>query len=878
MTEQKFSVTGMTCSACSAHVEKAVCKLSGVEKAAVSLLTNGMTVAYDPTQTGPEEIIRAVEAGGYGASLLSGKSSGTKPRADVPDPNAMMAAEAKAMKRRLIGSFVFMLPLFYLSMGHMMGWPLPSVFLGHQNAVIFAFTQFLLCLPILFLNLGYFTRGFKNLWRRTPNMDSLIAIGSSAAVVYGIYAIYKIGWGMGHGDMDLVHTYSMDLYFETSGMILALITLGKFLETRSKGKTSEAITKLINLAPKTARVRRGEQELEIPVEEVQIGEIVLVKPGESIPVDGVVVEGHSSVDESALTGESIPVEKHPGDTVTGAGINKSGAFSFRATRVGEDTALSQIIRLVEEAASSKAPISKLADQVSAVFVPIVIAIAVLATVVWLFMGQSFEFAMSIGISVLVISCPCALGLATPTAIMVGTGRGAEYGVLFKSAEALEIAHQVDAVVLDKTGTITQGRPRVTDVITVGAMGEAELLQLAASMEKPSEHPLADAIVEEGERRGLTLLNPEQFEAVSGRGIVAKLEGKSYLAGNRRMMEEAGLSLGPLAQLGEELAAQGKTPLYFAATDRLLGAVAVADVIKPTSPQAVQELEKMGIEVVMLTGDNARTAEAIQKQAGISRVVAEVLPQDKEQEIRRLQAEGKKVAMVGDGINDAPALARADVGIAIGAGTDVAIESADVVLMKSDLMDAVTAVKLSKSVIRNVKQNLFWALCYNSIGIPLAAGVLFPLLQWKLNPMFGAAAMSLSSVCVVTNALRLKLFQPKFQSVGQKVLSNDVVEAEVQTHALTALTPAETTESSAQPAENIEKEGEITMKKTILIEGMSCGHCSARVEKALKAVEGVVDVEVILEAKQAIVVLEKEIPNEVLSNAVTEAGYEVIDVA
>lgn len=618
---------------------------------------------------------------------------------------------------------------------------LPGFLLGMENAMSFAFTQFLLLIPVVFINFKYYRMGFKTLFHGSPNMDSLIAIGSSAAIVYGIYAIYKIGIGFGYGDMATVHSFMMDLYFESAGMILTLITLGKTLEARAKGKTSDAITKLMNLAPKTATVERDGQELQVPVEDVQLGETLIVKAGESVPVDGIVIEGFSSVDESALTGESIPVEKHIGDKVIGATTSKSGYFKMQATKVGDDTTLAQIVRLVDEATSSKAPIAKLADKVSGVFVPVVITISLIAVVVWLLLGYGFEFALSIGISILVISCPCALGLATPTAIMVGTGKGATNGILIKSAEALETAHNIDTVVLDKTGTITQGTPVVTNMLCKEGIRSKELLQIAASLEKLSEHPLADAIVTEAEKEGLSFLPVSDFKQIPGQGIVGWIGDDTCLAGNRRLIEANGIQGGALLQLGEEMAVDGKTPLFFARGGQLIGVIAVADVVKPTSRQAVQELARMGIEVVMLTGDNAKTAEAIRRQVGVNRVVAEVFPQDKEKEIRRLQNEGKKVAMVGDGINDAPALARADVGIAIGAGTDVAIESADIVLMKSDLLDVSTAIQLSKAVIRNIKQNLFWAFIYNIIGIPVAAGLFYLPFDLKLNPMIGAFAMS-----------------------------------------------------------------------------------------------------------------------------------------
>ena len=772
---QKFSVTGMTCSACSANVEKSVRRLEGVQSVNVNLLSNSMQVEFDEAVLQQEAIIHAVETAGYGASDYIRETEKVK---QTPEERTI-SQEQKEMKERIMVSFVFLLPLLYLSMGHMLGLPLPMIFMGEENAVIIAFTQLLLTLPILYVNRKYYQVGFKTLLHRSPNMDSLIAIGSAAAVIYGIFAIYRIGYGMGHGDMVMVKHYLHDLYFESAGTILTLITLGKYLETRSKGKTSEAIAKLINLAPKTATVLREEKEIEIPVEEIIIGDIISVKPGESIPVDGSIVFGSTAVDQSALTGESIPVDKQTGDKVIAASINKTGYFRFRAEKVGDDTTLAQIILLVEEAGSSKAPISKLADSISGVFVPVVILIAVLATVVWLLTGHSFEFALSIGIAVLVISCPCALGLATPVAIMVGTGKGAQNGILFKSAEALELLHQVKTVVLDKTGTITEGKPKVTDILTIDGITEPELLTIAASIERASEHPLAEAILERAAQDQLELYATEEFQAVSGRGVKSKINGKHYIAGNFAFLKEQGFLLeaeeaaggkdqspSPLrnAKLilntGEALSGEGKTPLYFAEQDRLLGMIAVADVIREASKSAIHLLKQMEIEVVMLTGDNKQTAEAIRKELPIDHVVAEVLPQDKEQEIRRLQEKGHKVAMVGDGINDAPALARADVGIAIGAGTDIAIEAADVVLMKSSLQDVVTAIQLSKATLRNIKQNLFWAFFYNMLGIPLAAGVFYTALGWKLSPMFGAAAMSLSSVFVVTNALRLRFFKPK----------------------------------------------------------------------------------------------------------------------
>ena len=759
MRKEQFDITGMTCSACSARVEKSVAKLDGVQEVAVNLLKNSMVASYDEAILNTDQIVQAVVKSGYGAFPKAENKVQTKSGTQASAKD-IAKEEYQNMKRRLIISMIFAIPLFYISMGHMMGWPLPGFLLGMENAMSFAFTQFLLLLPVVFVNFKYYRMGYKTLFHGAPNMDSLIAIGSSAAIVYGIYAIYKIGYGLGHGDMAVVHSFTMDLYFESAGMILALITLGKFFEARAKGKTSDAITKLMNLAPKTATVLRNGREQEIPVEEVALGEILIVKAGESIPVDGILTEGSSSIDESALTGESIPVEKQAGDKVIGATINKSGYFKMQATKVGDDTTLAQIVRLVDEATSSKAPIAKLADKVSGIFVPVVILIAVAATVCWLIAGQSFEFALSIGISILVISCPCALGLATPTAIMVGTGKGAANGILLKSAEALETAHGIDTVVLDKTGTITKGQPAVTDMAAVNETDETGLLQVAASLEKLSEHPLAEAIVSEAESRSISFLPVKNFRQIPGQGIIGEIDGQKCYAGNRRMLEENHIEGGKLMVLGDEMANEGKTPLFFARDNQLMGAIAVADVVKPTSKQAIDELKQMGIETIMLTGDNARTAEAIKRQVGVSRVVAEVMPQDKEREVRTLQDAGKRVAMVGDGINDAPALARADVGIAIGAGTDVAIESADIVLMKSDLLDAVTAIQLSKAVIRNIKENLFWAFFYNVIGIPVAAGIFFTAFGWKLSPMIGAFAMSFSSVFVVSNALRLRFFKPR----------------------------------------------------------------------------------------------------------------------
>ncbi|MCI8515002.1 MAG: heavy metal translocating P-type ATPase [Lachnospiraceae bacterium] len=847
--KQKFEVTGMTCAACQANVEKSVCKLAGVDLVNVNLLSNSMVVEYDEAAVTEGTIIGAVKAAGYGA-FVPGKEISVSTKKG----NERMEEERRNMKFRLIVSFAFLVPLMYVSMGHMMGLPVPGILVGEENALIYSFTQLLLTLPVVYVNRKFYLVGFQALFHRMPNMDSLIAMGSSAALVYGCVAIYGIGYGLGHGDLELVHRYMHDLYFESAAMILALITLGKFLETRSKSKTSEAIEKLMDLAPKTALVEKNGAEVEIPLEEVAVGDIVIVKPGQNIPVDGILVEGTTSVDQSALTGESIPVEKKPGDPISAATMNKNGAIRFRATKVGDDTTLAQIIRLVEEAGSSKAPIAKLADKIAGIFVPVVIGIALAAVAVWLLAGETISFAVSIGISVLVISCPCALGLATPVAIMVGTGKGASHGILIHSAESLEVAHTIRTVVMDKTGTITEGKPVVTDILVCGPLSEEALLTAAAAIEKPSEHPLSEAIVRAAQEKGLSLLKAENFLAKPGYGIEAVLDGKRYCAGNQAGMEAWGIGTDRMGAEAEKLAEQGKTPLFFAREDELLGVIAVADVVKPTSRKAIEEFKAMGIEVVMLTGDNRKTAAAIGKELGIEHVIAEVIPQEKEKHVRELQEAGKRVAMIGDGINDAPALVRSDVGIAIGAGTDVAIESADIVLMKSDLLDAVTAIQLSRSTIRNIKENLFWAFFYNSVGIPLAAGVFYSALGWKLNPMFGAAAMSLSSVCVVSNALRLRNFKPKFVT-GDKYPEKSV---------------------SGAASENIEKKeekGENTiMTKTMKIQGMSCNHCKMSAEKALNAIDGI-HAEVNLEKAEAVITYEKDVADDVLAAAITEAGFE-----
>ena len=807
---KKYKVTGMTCSACSSRVEKCVGKLDGVNTVSVNLLTNSMQIDFDESKLTEEKIADSVTQAGYGMEIPTGKSEKKEEKEDIVEKNI------ENLKKRTIWSFIFLIPLMYVAMGHMAGLPQPSFLRGDANAVSFALTQLLLCIPVLYINRAYFERGFRSLIHGAPNMDTLISVGSGASLIYGIFAIYRMGYGLGTQNMELVHRYLHDLYFESAVMILALINIGKYLEARSKGKTSEAIQKLMDLAPKTALVERNGQVVEIAAEDMLTGDILQVKPGSSIPADGVVIEGRTSVDEAAITGESMPVEKKEGDTVTAATLNKTGFIRMRAARVGQDTTFSQIIRLVEEASSSKAPIARMADKIAGIFVPTVMGIALLTGIVWLLMGAEFEFALSCAIAVLVISCPCALGLATPVAIMVGTGKGAENGILIKSGEALEITHNVQSVVLDKTGTITEGKPVVTDIISFG-MSENKILEISAALEKKSEHPLAEAVLLKA--KGMELPNAENFAAIPGKGITAKIQGNIYYAGNQKLMQEQGISCEKALSSMEKLSKEGKTPLILADEKQVFGIIGVADVVKPTSAKAIQELKKLGIQVIMLTGDNARTAKAIQKQLDIDTVIAEVLPQDKEREISRLQEEGKTVVMVGDGLNDAPALARADVGIAIGAGTDVAIESADIVLMKNDLQDVATAIELSKAVIRNIKENLFWAFFYNVCGIPLAAGVLYP--------VFG---------------LRLRFF-----------------------HSLK--------KGKTQP-ESIQEKKEEKNMYTMKIEGMMCPHCQAAVTKALEALEGT-KAEVNLEKKEAYV--ETGLEKEALKKAVEDAGYQVLSV-
>jgi len=845
MKKVKFDIQGMTCSSCSSHVEKAVCKLQGTKNVNVNLLSNSMVVEYDETLLNNDKIAKAVINAGYSAkvSVLEAKNS-KKTQQNGENENII-----KSMKKRLIWSIIFLILLMYVAMHHMLPTPqiIKDIFHGTENALLFGFTQLLLLMPIVYLNRSYFTIGFKRLLKGSPNMDSLIAIGSSAAIVYGIYAIYMIGYGLGHNNLELVQRYTNNLYFESAGTILTLITVGKYLETRSKSKTSDAISKLINLAPKNSIVIRNNEEIEINTDEIILGDIIVIKPGTSIPVDGIVIQGKSTIDQSSITGESIPVEKEVGDNVVSGTINKNGYFKMQATKVGENTTLSQIIKLVEEAGSSKAPIARLADKVSGIFVPVVIVIAILATACWLLQGQSFEFALSIGISVLVISCPCALGLATPVAIMVGTGKGAQNGILIKSAESLETLHLVDTVVLDKTGTITEGKPKVTDIL-VNNINEKHFIKIAASLEKSSEHPLAEAIMKKAEEEEQEVEEIQEFVAVSGRGVKGKIAGINYLGGNYKFMLENNIPANETAREAEKFLEKGKTVIYFARENEIIGVIAVADTIKNTSFQAIQELKRRKLDVVMLTGDNETVANTIAKQLQIEKVVAEILPEKKEKEVAKLQENGKRVAFVGDGINDSPALVRADVGLAIGSGTDIAIESADIVLMKDSLLDVVTAIDLSKAVIRNIKMNLFWAFFYNTIGIPVAAGVFFLSLGWTLSPMIGAAAMSLSSVCVVTNALRLRKFKANFEPYEEK----DKYKKEI-------------------------KEEKIMNTKTIVVEGMQCNHCKMTVEKVLNNLEGVEKVEVNLSDKTAVVEMSKEVADSKLKEVIEEAGFAVKNI-
>ena len=829
---KQYQVTGMSCAACSARVEKAVSKVPGVTACSVSLLTNSMGVEGT---AGEQAVIAAVEAAGYGASV-KGAPAAAAPAADDP----LADHETPALKRRLYSSLVFLVALMYLSMGHMMwGWPAPA-FLA-ENHVAMGLVQLLLTAIIMVINQRFFISGFKSLWHRSPNMDTLVALGSTASFVYSVYALFAMTGAQARGDAAQVMGWMHEFYFESAAMILTLITVGKMLEARSKGRTTDALKGLMKLAPQTATLLVDGQERTVPIGDVKQGDLFVVRPGENIPVDGVVLEGHSAVNESALTGESIPVDKAEGDAVSAATVNQSGFLRCQATRVGEDTTLSQIIRMVSDAAATKAPIAKVADRVSGVFVPVVIAIALIATAVWLATGADFGYALARGISVLVISCPCALGLATPVAIMVGNGKGAKNGILFKTAVSLEEAGKVRVVALDKTGTITTGQPRVTDVLPAPGVTDEQLIAAAYALEQKSEHPLAHAVVERAQNLGLTAQEVSDFAALPGNGLTAMLDGEALSGGSLAFISGRTEVSGDMRAQADHLSGEGKTPLLFSRGGRLLGMIAVADAIKPESPQAVRELQNMGIRVVMLTGDNQRTAEAIGRQAGVDQVIAGVLPDGKESVIRSLQSQGK-VAMVGDGINDAPALTRADIGIAIGAGTDVAIDAADVVLMNSRLTDVPAAIRLSRATLRNIHENLFWAFIYNIIGIPLAAGVFIPLLGWQLNPMFGAAAMSLSSFCVVSNALRLNLFDPHSARKDHKI------------------------KFAKEPK---------TMQKTLKIEGMMCTHCSGRVKKALEELPGVVSAEVSHESGTAVVTTSAPVDDATLKKAVEDQGYQVV---
>lgn len=822
--KQKYDVMGMTCSACSAHVDKAVRHLDGVQDVNVNLLSNCMVVDYDENKVNDAMIKKAVEDAGYKAALETQSVQAQKQEETVDDK-----------KKSLILSFVFLIPLFYISMGHMMGAPLPSFLVGESNMMVFALTQLFLTLPVMYINRGYFQRGFKSLWHRSPNMDTLIAMGSLAAAIYSIYAIFMMGYDLGHGQIHQAHQYMMQLYFESAAMILTLISLGKYLESRSKKKTTEAIEKLIHLMPSVATILKDGQEKEVAIEDVQVGDIVVVKSGQSIPLDGVIIDGQTSIDESMITGESLPVDKTVNDRVIGATMNVEGYIQVQVTHTSQEATLSQIIELVEEASSSKAPIAKLADRISGIFVPIVIVISLVTFILWMTLGQqTFHFALTCAIAVLVISCPCALGLATPTAIMVGTGKGAQLGILIKSAENLELLSKAQSIILDKTGTITQGKPQVTQREALH-MSEDELLTLAASIENSSQHPLAKAIVAYAKEKKISLQKVEQFEMLSGKGLKGWIHGKMILSGNQRLMKEHDIDLSPVEALAQQLSNHGKTPLYYAYDGQIIGLIVVSDVLKQTSAKAIEQLKAMGLSVYMLTGDNRLTANAIGKELGIQ-VIAEVLPQDKEKHIRDLQAQNQRVIMVGDGINDAPALMRADVGIAMTSGTDIAMDSADIVLMKNDLLDVVNAIELSHAVLKNIKENLFWAFFYNVIGIPIAAGLFYPFFGWLLDPMFGAAAMSLSSVFVVSNALRLRFFKPKYQ--------NQIKKQEVN-----------------------------QMEKKMNIEGMMCPHCQKHVSQALNSIEGV-KATVDLENHCAYLQLDHDIEESLLVKAVEDAGYSV----
>lgn len=919
--EKKFDVSGMTCASCVANVTKAVEKLDGVTDANVNLMTNSMKVSYDENKVNDKKIISAVEKIGYSAKVAGEKISGENKKED----------REGHLKNRLVSSLVFMLILMYVAMGHMVHLPSPMIFHGREGAIIFAFTQFLLALPVVYINRDFYISGFRGLKNRAPNMDSLVAIGSAAALIYGIFAIYMMAYGFGHGDLDLVDVYRKNLYFESSAMILTLITLGKYLEEKSKNKTRSSLSKLMDLAPKTATVLENNEEVQKNIEDVKVGDVIMVRPGEAVAVDGKIIEGTSSLDESAVTGESIPVSKSVGDRVISASINTTGSFKFLAEKVGEDTTISQIIKLVDQANESKAPIAKLADKIAGIFVPAVLIISALTFIIWASLGYGFENALNFAISVLVISCPCALGLATPVSIMVATGKSADFGLLFKNAEVLENLHKIDAIVMDKTGTITEGKPKLTDILT--DLDQDEFLKIAASIEKNSQHPLATAILNYAHEKNIKISEVKNFDSVSGRGLSADLGGKKYFAGNREFMEEEKIDLKGYEKKAEKLAGEGKTSMYFAGESEVIGIISVKDLPKESSKDAIALLKAMGKKIIMLTGDNEKTAEAIAREIGVDETFAGLLPDEKNKKIDDLQKFGDKVLMIGDGINDAPSLAKADIGMAIGHGTDVAIESSDVVLMRSDLLDVVSALELSSATIKNIKENLFWAFFYNTIGIPLAAGLLYPGFGIKLSPMFGAFAMSMSSVFVVNNALRLRRFKPRgINSLEEKTHENEKILHEeknsksiknlheenikMEEKNLTTIKVegmmcehcekrvSEALEKTGKAknvlakhedgtvkfvdsgitAEEIKKaveeagykiiknKGENNMEKILNVEGMSCMHCVAHVKEALEKVEGVREADVRLEEKRAEVKMDKEVSDDALVKAVEGVGY------
>lgn len=861
MKTEKFKITGMTCAACQANITKSVSRIDGVDKADVNLLANQMIVNYDETKTDSNSIIDIVEKTGYGASLYENtKSEENSFKREWSERKQQYIDSHKKLKKRLLLSVILLIPLMYIAMGEMMGLPVPSIFIGMDNHLISAITQFLISLAIIAVNSDFFTKGFKALFKRSPNMDSLIAVGSSAALIYGIFAIYRMAYGYGHGNNEIIHHYAHQLYFESAAMVPTLVTVGKFLENRSKSKTSDAIEKLMNLTPKTAVVIRGGNEITIPSEKVVKDDILIIRPGESIPVDGIITEGQGYVDQSAVTGESIPVGKNVGDEVISATINKNGTFRMKASKVGNDTTIAQIIRLVDEAGNSKAPISRLADKISGFFVPAVMLAALVVIAVWLFAGESFEFAFSCGISVLVISCPCALGLATPVSVMAGTGKAAEYGIIIRSAEGLENLHKIDTIVLDKTGTITTGHPSVTDIIVSNnKLTKENFAALAAAAEYGNNHPIAEAITEYAANKGLKVPNGSNYKTFIGEGISAEINGKNFFAGNMFFIKKNVLESddeNKTSEIVNKLADEGKTPVIFSDGRKIIGIIAVSDTIRKTSIEAVRILKDMGIRVVMLTGDNSRTANAVAKLINADEVISEVRPEDKEKYIRKQREQGYFTAMTGDGINDSPALAGADVGIAIGSGTDIAIDSADVILMKDSLMDVVNAIDLSKAVMRNIKMNLFWAFFYNILCIPLAAGVFYLPFGIKLNPMIGSAAMSISSVCVVLNALRLRFFKINSQNANYPENKNVLTD-------------------SINTNNNNNEKGVNAMKKVLVVDGMMCGHCVQHVQKALTSLSGIKDAEVNLEKKTAEVVMESDISDDILINAVTEAGYTVL---